>query len=489
LRGAFAKWFGFVVIQILVSLVEYRRSIRRMPGVIPYDEYPPKSREPDVLQLFYEFGNEPVTGRIDWSRDGGAIAAPIDSGVIQIWNPLIRQLLRSLPLHQKCRAYSITWGEKRNSLACACSDSTVRIFEMTEGDYEVALLRGHDNEVRSVCWSPSQPILASGGIDGTVRLWDAKTGKSLDILKCAEHYINSVNWSPNGRKLVAADGGGFIHIWNFDKDQYQRLTGHESFVVSVVWSNDGSLLVSGSYDGTVRIWNPSGGPPRVLAGHRGPVVCVSLSAKGERVASKSHDGTVRVWATAEGQLVDVFTEAMPEDWAPGLSFHPTHPVLATLGKDLRGIRIWAPQGFYPVRQLRPFLCHAVGDKPKVLELYDRLVADRFAPWLDSKCLLPGQDWRSEIERAVRTSDTVIVLLSNQSVSKEGFVQKEITMALDVAEEKPEGTIFIIPARLEPCEVPRRLQRWQWVDLFGSSGYSALINALRSRSTSLGIGTN
>jgi hypothetical protein len=130
-----------------------------------------------------------------------------------------------------------------------------------------------------------------------------------------------------------------------------------------------------------------------------------------------------------------------------------------------------------------FLCHASGDKPAVHALYQRLRDDGFTPWLDEENLLPGQDWEREISSAVRGSSVVLVCLSHASVTKEGFVQKEIKYALDVADEKPEGTILVIPVRLENCDVPQRLRRWHWVNLFEDSEYIRLLSALRSRQQS------
>ena len=91
------------------------------------------------------------------------------------------------------------------------------------------------------------------------------------------------------------------------------------------------------------------------------------------------------------------------------------------------------------RSLRVFLCHASEDKAKVREIYQRLQTDGIDVWLDEEKLLPGQEWRHEIPKAVRDSDIILVCLSNKSTTKEGYVQKEITFALDIAEEKPENT--------------------------------------------------
>ncbi len=139
----------------------------------------------------------------------------------------------------------------------------------------------------------------------------------------------------------------------------------------------------------------------------------------------------------------------------------------------------------PVTAVRVFLCHASNDKSKVRQLYDRLKNEKgIDPWLDVEKLLPGVDWDLEITAAVKTSHVVLVCLSKDSINKEGYIQKEIKQALDVADEKPDGTIFIIPLRLEDCDVPVRLKKWQWLDLFEKDSYDKLLNSLRARAKDL-----
>lgn len=136
--------------------------------------------------------------------------------------------------------------------------------------------------------------------------------------------------------------------------------------------------------------------------------------------------------------------------------------------------------------LKVFLCHSSGDKSAVRNLYRALSSiDGIQPWLDEVALLPGQDWQREIIKAVRQSDIVIVCLSRSSINKRGFVQKEIKIALDAADEQPEGAIFIIPALLEPCDLPDRLSKFQYVKLFELGGMGRLTVALQHRSNELG----
>lgn len=138
------------------------------------------------------------------------------------------------------------------------------------------------------------------------------------------------------------------------------------------------------------------------------------------------------------------------------------------------------------RQLRVFLCHANEDKAKTRELNRNLQDEGIDVWFDEENLDGGKEWRLEIPSQIRDSHVVLVLLSKKSVTKAGYVQKEIRLALDVAEEQPEGSIFLIPVRLEECEVPQRLAHYHWVDLFKGGGYEKLVKALSTRAESLGF---
>lgn len=141
----------------------------------------------------------------------------------------------------------------------------------------------------------------------------------------------------------------------------------------------------------------------------------------------------------------------------------------------------------PPRPLRVFLCHASQDKPAVRKLHELLISHGIDAWLDEVKLLPGQDWKREIANAICTSDAIIICATQASVTREGFVQKELRWALDVGEEKPEGTIFLVPTKLEQCELPSRLLDRQWVDLFVDGGFDRLLEALRLRATGRATG--
>jgi formylglycine-generating enzyme required for sulfatase activity len=127
---------------------------------------------------------------------------------------------------------------------------------------------------------------------------------------------------------------------------------------------------------------------------------------------------------------------------------------------------------------RIFLCHANEDKERVRDLYHQLKAAGYHPWLDKYDLLPGQKWWPAIKKIISDPhNLVVVCLSENSITKQGVVQQEIARALDALDKMPEGAIYLIPARLEPCQAPDRLSELHWVDLFEPDGFEYLTRAL------------
>jgi hypothetical protein len=134
---------------------------------------------------------------------------------------------------------------------------------------------------------------------------------------------------------------------------------------------------------------------------------------------------------------------------------------------------------------RVFIAYVVEDLPNVERLCDALAAAGFDPWLDRRKLLAGQDWRRAIERAIGVSDFVVPCFSRASLHKRGQFQRELRLALDGAAQVPLDDVLLMPVRLEPCEVPRRIRNTsQYLDLFPDwdSGVRRLVDAIRGELT-------
>lgn len=131
----------------------------------------------------------------------------------------------------------------------------------------------------------------------------------------------------------------------------------------------------------------------------------------------------------------------------------------------------------PTKQARVFLIHAHDDRDAVHKLHQRLRRDSIDAWLDAANLQPGQDWQSEIRKAILTSDAVVVCISRAFNKQHGYRHEELKLAFEKASLLVDE-VFIIPARLEDCDMPESLRHLHRLDLFVKGGYKRLVRALK-----------
>ena len=125
------------------------------------------------------------------------------------------------------------------------------------------------------------------------------------------------------------------------------------------------------------------------------------------------------------------------------------------------------------------ILYSRGDKARARDAFVRLKAEGFDPWLDVESIPAGGEWRMLCAQAIRRAKTVLILLSRRAVTRDGFLQREIHLALETWQEKAPGRVYLIPARLEPCPQHERLAHLNWIDLFDTAGWAQLISQLHS----------
>jgi WD40 repeat protein len=207
----------------------------------------------------------------------------------------------------------------------------------------VRILR-HPWSVDAIAFTPDgRRLIASGGDDGQLRVWDAGSGALVRELAAHPGALVDLATSPSGDRLLTAGWDGSARMWDLELLGAPVAAGaalgpHTGEVRSVAFSPDGQTIASASADRTVRLWEVKTGlVTRVLDGHAGGVSRVVYSPDGRLLASAGEDHQVRLWDAATGEPLKVLAGHDQAVW--GLGFSPDGKLLVSTSND-GTLRAW-----------------------------------------------------------------------------------------------------------------------------------------------------
>ncbi len=260
---------------------------------------------------------------VAWSPDGGFLASSGWDNAVRVWDATTGADVRILrdPDGVDTSFYGVAWSPDGTLLASGSYQQGVQVWEVTTGTRRW-VGRAQPTRIRRVAWSPDGPssspyylsprqgggsLLASGGEDGSVCLWQASDGMLLQRFQGHRGVVMSVTWSPDGTRLASGGrgrgGSGEVFVWEVTSGQrLQSWSEPSAIVYALAWSPTAAVLLSGGSDGSMRWWDvQSGECVRVQEAHQGAVQSLRVSPDGRRLASCGDDGAINIWDLQSGE--------------------------------------------------------------------------------------------------------------------------------------------------------------------------------------------
>ncbi len=231
---------------------------------------------------------------------GGRWIASTDDRRVELRDFGSGRLLQRLEGHAS-HVLAVRFSPAAALLATGGSDYSVRLWDPEQGT-AVAVLAGHRDWIRSLAFSGDGRLLASASHEGTAKVWELATGRCLRTLEGFGAWVLGVAFLPDGEGLVSASGAE-LTLWHWSSGRAQRrFAGHASWIRSVAVSPDGRWLASGSTDGVIHLWDlATGRRATSCLGHTDQILALRFHPDGESLVSGSADETLRLWDRASGR--------------------------------------------------------------------------------------------------------------------------------------------------------------------------------------------
>jgi WD40 repeat protein len=279
---------------------------------------------------------------VQFSRDGSRLLGAGKAGVA-VWSTSESTRRPLASFDEKGGPFAAAFSPDGKQVATGDLDGHVRLWWTdTGGPPDELLPPGPRSPVRAISFSADgSRLAAASGSQGTV--WTLRTRRAR-IFRSSDEKVWAVAVSPDGMHVATGDIGGLGRVWNMRAAGAADLNGHSGAIRWIAFSSDGKSLVTASEDGTGRIWDAGTGRPLAeLRGHDGIVHSAAFAPDGTTVVTGGEDGTIRTWSTTSDP-VRVELPRPDKRRLRDVEFDPTGKRVVTASED-RTARIWGlPHG-------------------------------------------------------------------------------------------------------------------------------------------------
>jgi len=271
---------------------------------------------------------------LDYSPNGNFIAMGGANKVIDIYQPDLGVKVKTLTNGHTDDVLTVRFSPDSRLIATGGVDHRILIWDVASGRI-IREMHGHTDYVRDLSFSPDGFYLASASWDGTAIMWETGTGRIAREFKKHPDNVTSVAFSPTGNHIVTACGDHKLRVFNTkDGTMLRSMEGHTDEIWDVKWSSASGVVASCGWDNKARIWNANHGKPvGVLPGHVTDVWSVAFSPDGTMLGTSGGDRTVKLWDLPTGKHIMTLAAQAHNSDVEEIAFNPEGSVLASCGRD------------------------------------------------------------------------------------------------------------------------------------------------------------
>jgi WD40 repeat protein len=294
--------------------------------------------------------------QVAWSPDGAFLASRTSDGAVRVWDAASGQALHTWEREADCTGVHVAWLPDGGRLGVGCramdGGGKVTVWDVATG--QMVRVLDHTTGLQRVGWSPNGALLASGCLDGVVRVWNAQSGEELYALRDLSSQVGSVAWSSDGTRLGWSGSDGRIRVWDFTAEpESHTLQSLASGYRSVLWSPDNTRIVSApeGQQGALQVWDVASGAELAAVDYDFVPTGLDWSPDSTRLAASSANGGLYVWDVTEE--APLYVEQLRAAIVPNVQtvvWSPDGAHLATDNTD-NTVRLWDAASGRQVRVL------------------------------------------------------------------------------------------------------------------------------------------
>jgi serine/threonine protein kinase len=290
----------------------------------------------------YNWHRKPIDA-IELSADGQFLISGDESGTVALWNLALEQPIATYCTHHPTWAVAISpdrsqiaSGDKNRRIQLRRAEAVMTSMRELHADYQS--MDSHHGFVCALSFSPDGKILASGGSDGQIRLWDSDRSHLITTFTGHQQAVTAVKFLPPGQILVSTGADRTLRFWDVTSRQLLKtITSHTDKIHDLAVGGSGKVIVTGSSDRTVRVRQLGTTDDRILSGHQETVLAVAITPDGKYIASGCLDGQIWLWNGLTGELIH--RSIAHESAIRSMAFAADNRTLITASWD-RAIKVW-----------------------------------------------------------------------------------------------------------------------------------------------------